>query len=348
MKIKPDILKKFCKKILIAQGAAEVKAEIVSESMISANLRGVDSHGIRRLPVYVQRIRKGLIDPEGEVTISLDKKAAVILDGGLSFGEIVGRRACDIAVERAQRYGVGTVTCRNTNHFGMAAYYGMYLARHGMIGIVTSNANASIAPWGGTLPMVGTNPLCIAIPAKERPDIVLDMAMSIVARGKIRAVEEKGEKIPDTWALGPDGKPTDNPTEAIKGSVLPIGGPKGYGLALILDIISGMLSGAAYGRGIKSMFDLSGPSNMGHFFQAIDIEKFLPAEKFKETVDEYIKDVKASPRKEGVNEIYLPGELEYLSTVKRRRDGIPLPHEVCKKLRTLEETYLDSHQLFED
>jgi len=348
MKIKAEVLEDFCKNILIKLGASEERAEIVSECMILANLRDVDSHGIRRLPVYVQRIEKGLVNPKGKITISLDKKAAVVLDGGLSFGEVVGKCACDIAIEKAKKYGTGIVTCRNTNHFGMAAYYGSYLAENNMIGIVISNANASIAPWGGKVSMFGTNPLCIAIPAKDRPHIILDMAMSIVARGKIRAAEEKGEKIPDNWAIGSNGKPTDDPSEAIKGSLLPIGGPKGYGMALIIDVLSGMFSNARYSTEIKSMFDLSGTSGMGHFFQAIDIETFTSADKFKEKIDDYIKDIKDSPKKEGVTEIYLPGELEYLSMIKKRKEGITLPEEVLKKLQRLEKTYLNTQVIFKD
>jgi LDH2 family malate/lactate/ureidoglycolate dehydrogenase len=340
MKINADILETFCKDILMKKGVSEDRATIVSECMILANLRGVDSHGIRRLPVYVQRIEKGLINPEGKVTLSSEENAAVILDGGLTFGEVVGKSACDSVVKKAQQYGMGIAACRNTNHFGMAAYYGLYLAEHDTIGIIMSNANASIAPWGGTLPMFGTNPLCIAIPAKERPHIVLDMAVSIVARGKIRAAEEKGEKIPETWAIGPDGAPTDDPSEAIKGSLLPIGGPKGYGMALIIDVLSGFLSNALYSTAIKSMFDLSGTSGMGHLFLSINIETFLSADTFKEKVDQYIQDIKDSPKREGMAEIYLPGELEHLSTIKKRKEGISLPEEVLTKLRTLEKTHL--------
>jgi LDH2 family malate/lactate/ureidoglycolate dehydrogenase len=225
----------------------------------------------------------------------------------------------------------------------MAAWYGLYLNEYDMIGIIMSNANASIAPWGGTLPLFGTNPLCITIPAKTRPHIVLDMAMSIVARGKIRAAQEKGGKIPSTWAVGPDGTPTEDPAEAIKGSLLPIGGPKGYCLALIIDILSGMLSGAHCSTDIKSMFDLSEPSGMGHYFQAIDIEKFIPADTFKEHIDTYIDRVKQSPRNEGTEEIYVPGELEYLSTVQKRKEGIDIPDTVCASLREIEETYLQTH-----
>jgi len=347
MKVKEEVLRELCKNILVELGTSEERAKIVSDSMVLANLRGVDSHGVRRLPVYVQRIERGLIKPEGRITLSLDNETTAVLDGGLSFGEVIGKHACDIAIKKAKKYGVGIVTCRNTNHFGMAAYYGLYLAEHDMIGIITSNANASIAPWGGKKPMFGTNPLCITIPAKEKPHIVLDMAMSIVARGKIRAAEEKGEKIPIEWAIAPDGTPTDNPTEAIKGSLIPIGGPKGYGLALIIDIISGMLSGAEYSTGIKSMFDLNDVSGMGHYFQAINIEKFLSVEEFKKKIDGYIQSVKECPRKEGVDEIYLPGELEYLSTIRKRKEGILLPKEVLKKLIILEKSYLGTHTLSE-
>jgi LDH2 family malate/lactate/ureidoglycolate dehydrogenase len=345
MKVKAESLEKFSKDILMVQGASEERAEVVSECMIHANLRGVDSHGIRRLPVYVQRIEKGLVNPQGAVTISSDSKTITVLDGGLSFGEVVGKCACDIVVEKAKHYGTGIVTCKNTNHFGMAACYGLYLAEHNMISIIMSNANPSIAPWGGKAPLFGTNPLCITIPAKDRPHIVLDMAVSIVARGKIREAEEKGEKIPLTWAIGPNGTATDDPSEAIQGSLLPIGGPKGYGMALIIDVLSGILSGAQYSTGIRSMFDLSGPSGMGHLFLAIDIDRFLPADQFKRKIDEYIKTVKSSPKKDGVTDIYLPGELEYLSTIQRKKEGIFLPTKVLEKLRVLERTYLVTHLL---
>jgi LDH2 family malate/lactate/ureidoglycolate dehydrogenase len=174
------------------------------------------------------------------------------------------------------------------------------------------------------------------------------MAMSIVARGKIRAAQEKGEKIPDTWAVGPDGNPTEDPAEAIKGSLLPIGGPKGYCLALIIDILSGMLSCAHCSTEIRSMYDLSGPSGMGHYFQAIDVGKFLPPDIFKEKIDAYIDHVKNSPKNEGIEEIYLPGELEYLSTVRKKKEGIDIPDEVIKSLRKIEKTYVHTHVFSSD
>jgi LDH2 family malate/lactate/ureidoglycolate dehydrogenase len=348
MKVEAASLEKFSKDILMVQGASEERAQIVSKCMILANLRGVDSHGIRRLPVYIQRIQKGLVNPQGVITVSSDSTAVTVLDGGLSFGEVVGRYACDIVIEKAKHYGTGIVVCKNTNHFGMAACYGLYLAERNMISIIMSNANPSIAPWGGRTPLFGTNPLCITIPARDRPHIVLDMAVSIVARGKIREAEEKGEKIPSTWAIGPDGTATDDPSEAIRGSLLPIGGPKGYGMALIIDVLSGILSGAQYSTGIRSMFDLGGPSGMGHLFLAIDVEKFLPADQFTQKIDEYIETVKNSPKKDGVTDIYLPGELEYLSTLRREKEGIVLPAAVLKKLRFLEKEYLGTHLLSEN
>ena len=343
MKFAVHDLEGFCSSLLKTLGASEERAALVSESMILANLRGIDSHGIRRLPIYVQRIEKGLLDPEGEIILAQNGEATAVIDGGLTFGEVVGRAACDLAKEKAVQYGTGVVLCRNTNHFGMAAWYGLYLSDHDMIGIIMSNANASIAPWGGSRSLFGTNPLCITIPAKTRPHIVLDMAMSIVARGKIRAAQEKGEKIPDTWAVGPDGNPTDDPAEAIKGSLLPIGGPKGYCLALIIDILSGMLSCAHCSTEIRSMFDLSGPSGMGHYFQAIDVGKFLLPHTFKEKIDAYIDHVKNSPKNEGVKEIFLPGELEYLSTVRKEKEGIDLPAEVVASLRKIERTHGTTH-----
>lgn len=346
MKITSETLEGFCRDVLMVLGACEERAQIVSECMVKANLRGIDSHGIRRLPVYVKRIERGLIHPDGPIAVASQRGATTILDGGLAFGEVVGRHACDIVVQTAQQHGTGIAVCRNTNHFGMAACYGLYLSEKNMIGIVSSNANPSIAPWGGKQPLFGTNPLCITIPAGKRPSIVLDMAMSIVARGKIREAEEKGETIPDMWALGPDGTPTVDPWAALQGSLLPMGGPKGYCMALILDILSGMLSSAHCSTGIRSMFDMSGTSGMGHFFQAIDVASFLPVEEFTEKVDEYIENVKTSPRKEGTSELYVPGELEHLSAVKRKKEGIPLPEEVVKNLKSLEKTYLGTDRIF--
>jgi LDH2 family malate/lactate/ureidoglycolate dehydrogenase len=230
----------------------------------------------------------------------------------------------EISIAKAKNLGMGTAGIRNSNHFGIAAYYAIQAIQSDMIGIVLSNAAASMAPWGGTKPLIGTNPLAIGIPTDRNP-IILDMAISVQARGKIRQAALEEKSIPEGWALDERGKPTTDPREALKGSLLPIAGPKGYGLALMVDVLSGVLTGSFFADKISSVHEEEeGIPRVGHFVQAINIGSFMAVEEFKNRMDELMQKIRESPFAEGVNKIYLPGEIESDKHKERLELGIPL------------------------
>lgn len=338
--IKAEDLFNFCINILKSVGVSEEDAKIVADSLVMANLRGVDSHGVARLPAYVERVLRGLINPQGPIEIVKEHGATALIDAHNNFGPVAAMHAVNLAAEKAKRFGVSCVGVRNANHFGMAAYYALQLTKQKLIGIVLSNGPPAIAPWGGKKPMLGTNPICIGFPMSEGEDaIILDMATSTVARGKIRLAALKGEKIPEGWAFDENGNPTTDPVAALRGTLAPIGGPKGYGLALALDVLCGLVTGSSYLQNVKALDDFSGPSGTGFFIEAIDIEAFIPYQEYEGKIAEYVKIVKSCPRREGVNEIFLPGEIEKREMERRIKSGVPLDEEVIENLRKLAERF---------
>jgi LDH2 family malate/lactate/ureidoglycolate dehydrogenase len=340
MRVKAEDLFDFCLNVLKCVGVKEDDAKIIADNLILANLRGVDSHGIARLPIYVERVIRGYIKPQGPIEIVREQGATALIDAHNNFGQVAAMYTTNLAAEKARRLGVSSVGVRNANHFGMAAYYALKLTQHKLIGIVLSNGPPAIAPWGGKKPMIGTNPLCIGFPmGKGENSIILDMAISAVARGKIRLAALKGEKIPEGWAFDENGNPTTDPAVALKGTLAPVGGPKGYGLALILDLLCGLVTGSSYLQNVKALDDFSGPSGTGFFIEAIDVEAFIPYREYEEKIAEYVKAVKSCPKREGVNEIFLPGEIEKREMERRTKFGVPLDNEVLESLKKLAERF---------
>jgi len=325
----------FCLNVLKSLGVKESDAKIIAENLVLANLRGVDSHGVARLPVYAERVIKGLIDPHGSLEIIKDYGAIALINANNNFGQVAAMKAVSVAVEKAKKFGVAAVGVRNANHFGMAAHYAVKLCEQKLIGIVLANGPPALAPWGGKIPLLGTNPICVGLPVDDKDSIILDMAVSVVARGKIRLAALKGEKIPEGWAFDADGNPTTDPKAALKGTLAPIGGPKGYGLALVVDILCGLLTSSNYLRNVKALNDFSGPCGTGFFIGAIDIEPFISYEKYKELMTDYVKEIKKCPKKNQINEIFLPGEPEKREMEKREKFGIPLDEEVLVILKHL-------------
>jgi LDH2 family malate/lactate/ureidoglycolate dehydrogenase len=337
IRVKAEELKDFCKRALVAAGMREKDAEIVADALIWANLRGVDSHGVVRLYSYIERMRRGLIDPKADPTMVRDFGAISLIDGNNGMGHVIAVHAVNIAVKKAKEYGVGVVGVRNANHIGMVAYYGIMIANNKMIGIVFSNAPPAMPPWGGKTPRLGTNPVCMAFPYKDGKHIVLDIALTVVARGKIRLAALKGEKIPEGWALDEEGKPTTDPVKALKGTLLPIGGHKGYGLAVAVDILSGVLTGSGYSIYLKALDDFSGVSKIGFYVQAINIEAFRTYEEYIRDLENLVKIIKETPKAPGVQEIYLPGEIEYNVAKERLEQGVPLDTETVENLKKVVE-----------
>ena len=325
-------LKGMCINALRNAGAPEDEAEIVSDSLVKANLRGIDSHGVIRLPTYLNRIGHKTIIPGAPFSVVRESASSALVDGGSGFGQVIAVKAMKLAIEKAKRNGVGAVSVFNTNHFGMAAYYALMAIKNDMISIITSNAGPFVAPWGGRAPMLGTNPICVGIPSGQDFPIILDMATSAAARSRIEKIAKEGGSIPEGWAVDEEGRPTTDPKAALRGTLLPFGGVKGYCLSFIIDILSGALAGAACGRHVVSLYPEDEKCSVGQFFLAINVDAFIPIENFKSRVDEAVREIKSCPTAPGHSEILIPGEMEYRTEQKRLREGIPIGDEVWREI----------------
>ncbi len=333
-------LQNYCSSLFISAGVSQEKADIVAESLIQADLRGVDSHGVVRTAIYLSRIEQNMINPNASVEIEIEDEATVLVNGNNNFGAVVGTTALEIAIEKAKKKGAAIVGVKGSNHFGTGAYYALKAIDKDMILLVISNASQTMPPTGGVRPFIGTNPLAIGVPSGEELPFILDMATSVVARGKIIVAAQKGEDIPLGWAIDKDGNPTTDAFAALEGSVLPVGGPKGYGISMFIDILAGVLTGAGFGRYVNNMYEnWEEPQNVGHFYLAIDINRFIPIETFKERMDLYIREIKAEPKAIGITEILIPGEIEHRLVLKRKKEGIVLPIKVVEELTELGKRY---------
>lgn len=333
--VKRGELARCCRQILVAVDVPEPEAEIIADSLVEANLRGVDSHGVIRLPVYVKRIKMGLVKAKAEYEVLNDTPVTAVISGKHSMGQVLGVKAMELAIEKARENNVGVVAVRDSHHYGSAAYYALKAAENGMIGISMSNTVPLMPAPGGASKAVGNNPLAFAVPAGKNPPLVLDMALSVVALGKLLVAKSAGKPIPEGWATDKHGVPTTDPEKALDGGfILPVGGHKGYGLALMVDILSGVLSGSAFGKGVKSMYS-DNPVSIGHLMMAINIKAFMPLEMFTEKVDALVEEIKSGPKAPGVKEFFMPGEIEHRIKQERLAGGIPLDAKVAEELREL-------------
>jgi LDH2 family malate/lactate/ureidoglycolate dehydrogenase len=269
------------------------------------------------------------------IEVVRDESATALIDGGDGLGQVAAHRAMEMSIEKARRFGMGSVAVRNTNHIGILAFYTLRIAEQGMVGMVMCNGAASMPPWGGADAFFGTNPISIAVPSGSGEPIVLDMSSSLVARGKIRRAERLKEPIPAGWALDQNGEPTTDPSEAMKGTLVPIGGPKGYGLAFMVDVLAGLLSGSQFGPNVKTFHQPLGPTGVGVFVMAIDIGRFMPIAQFGELIKSYGESIRGSRKAGGVSRIYLPGEIEFEKEKKGLAEGIELDDSVVKDLNQL-------------
>ncbi|HMH19545.1 MAG TPA: Ldh family oxidoreductase [Burkholderiales bacterium] len=314
----------FARALLAAHGVPKKDAATVAACLVGADLRGVDTHGLTRLPVYLERVRRGLVNPRPKLFPKRIASAAAALDGQNGFGFVIGTRAMAEAISLARKSGVGIVAARRSTHFGMAASYVLQALDAGFVSLVFTNASRAMPPWGGREGLLGTSPLAAGAPGGKLAPFVLDMSPAVAARGKIRIAEKRGEKIPLGYALDAEGRPTTDPTEALKGVVLPIGGHKGSGLSMLMDIFGGVLSGAAFAGDVADQYKAFDRSqNVGHFFLAMKPDLFISKKEYRSRMDTLVERVRACPRAEGFDEILLPGEPESREEEKRRRTGIP-------------------------
>jgi len=330
-------LREFARRVLETVGVPDEEAALFADILVEADCRGVHSHGLMRLPVYVGRIQGGAMAAKTVLRVVSESPGTLLLDGGNGPGHVACARAMDMAVDRARANGVGVVAIRNSNHNGTQAAYATRALSADMIGLCATLGGNVMAPWGGVTPLLGNNPFGLAAPAAEEPPFVLDMACSQVARGWIILAEKRGEPIPEGWAIDAQGNPTQDPAVALAGTVLPIGGYKGYGLSMLVAILTGVLTGAAVGAAAfgGNLGVTNRSQDCGHMLVVLDVARFMPAPAFKARMDQFIRDMRASDRAPGVQRIYVPGEIEHESAETAARLGVPVEAAVLKDLEAL-------------
>jgi len=314
-------------------GVSREEALLLTDSLIEANLRGVDTHGITRmLCTYVKRMQVGVVNPKTVLKVLRERPSTALIDCQNGIGQVASNRAMRMAIEKAKTTGVAFVATTHSNHFGAAAYWAMMALPEGMIGFASTNAPATVAPTGGRAPMLGTNPFAIAIPAGQEQPMVLDLATTVVARGRIMLYAKQNKPLEPGWAYDEKGLPTVDPHAALKGLLAPIGGYKGYGISLAVDFLSGVLTGSNYGTHFPGFLadNMEKPTDVGSVFAAINVASFMDLPEFQARMDSAIREVKACEKAEGVARIYVPGEIEFETKAKRLAEGIPIPDAIVK------------------
>ncbi|KAG4417541.1 hypothetical protein IFR04_009353 [Cadophora malorum] len=317
--------KTFTQNLLIAHGVPEENASIIAHALVLADLRGVDTHGIMRLEPYIKRIRSKALDPLSSPTLHQITPVVAQVDGRNSFGFLGAHMGMQAAISMAQTFGIGMVSVKHSNHFGMSAWIVQQAIDADMMSLVFTNSSPALPVWGGKEKLMGVSPIACGSPGKEggKP-FILDMAPSVAARGKIHKAARRGEKIPVDWALDGDGERTDDPEKALQGVMLPVGGPKGSALSIMMDVFSGVLSGSAFAGGVTGPYDTSGKeADVGHFLVAIKPDLFMGLEEFKERMGVLYEKVVGCERMKGVERIYFPGEIELDICEERVTSGIP-------------------------
>lgn len=333
--VNPDDLRSFGEAILIAHGVPQIDAHLLSDSLVAAELWGHSSHGMLRLPWYVERLRSGVMKAVTRSEAVIDNGALVVLDGHDGIGQVLTAQATRLGIERARAHGVSAIGVRNSNHFGTAAYFTRMSAEAGCVAFLATNASPAMAAWGGREKLIGTNPWSIAAPAGQRGVAVMDIANTAVARGKIYLAAERNEPIPATWAADEHGRPTTNASDAVHGLILPMAGHKGYVISFMMDVLAGVLTGSKFGSGVVGPYDPSKPSGCGHMLLTIDIQALMPRAEFEQRMEALIQEVKNSHTAEGVNNIFFPGELEDIHTQQHLKTGITVAEKTWSSLLAL-------------
>ncbi len=335
MKINRENLLACTYDLLITAGEGPDGAQLVAENFCQADSRGITTHGSYLLTPIFHRVEVKQLSLPTRATVAVDEASVAVIDGGNGLGPIAGKLAVDLSIKRASDYGISLVLIRNTNNLGSLAFYTEMIARQGMIALMSCNAAPAMAPWGGAEAFTGTNPIAIAIYTGKDILFSADMATSVVARGKIRQAAREGKSIPADWALDSYGNVTTDPAAALKGTLLPMGGPKGSAIALAVDILSGILAGAEHAPNLKSFHEPEGKTGVGATLIAIDIKKFMDLDQFSSTMDEYIQSLKGMKKANFASEIFVPGEIEYKREMASREMGISLDDKAVDVLNQL-------------
>ena len=335
--VRPEALRDFIGRAFVAAGMPAGDAAAVAALMAEADLQGSDGHGVIRLAPYLRRIRTGGIELHPDIRIVEERAGTALLDGGNAMGHLVMSRAAQLAAQKARHAGIGWVGSRLSNHAGPASLYARMALPHDMIGLYFAVGNANhLPPWGGLDMLLSTNPIAVAVPAAGEPPVVLDMATTVAAYGKVKARAQRGEAMPEGWMIDRQGRPLLDPKRADEGFLLPIGGYKGYGLSLIVGLLAGTLNGAAMGREVIDFNqDFETVTNTGQAVAMIDIAAFGDVAAFKQRVDTVVRDLRASERLPGVDRILLPGEQSHERRIANERDGIALPPALRGTLDTV-------------
>ena len=329
-------LRKLIRSLLLAAGLSSTRAELVSDSLVSASLRGVDSHGVHLLPHYISQIRGGNIDVTTDGKVIFESGSCLLYDGEHGLGQCVSAVCCGHAVRLARSCGMGMVVARNSSHFGAAAFWAQRISTEGMIGIVMCNASPSVPPWQGRDGRLGTNPLCVSVPSTGTGGWLLDMATTTVALNRIVKAAADGEpSIPAGWATDSEGVPTTDTQVALRGLLMPLGGYKGSGLGLMIEVLCAALSGGAMSTEVGGLHNLERPMNTSQVFLAIDIIRFVPAQEFQSRMERLIGIVKSARPAPGYDEILVAGDPEWRSQERRRKNGVPIDRGLWERLTAL-------------
>ena len=333
MKIEVTRLFEICSTVLQKNGVPEEQANIVADSIVYAHRTGKATHGATRLGIYVEKIRRGDMAADTRMDIVKERGIVTVFDANHGFGQVAAKIAIEKAIATSERYGAGISAIRHSNNFGTAAYFAQMAVDAGKIAIIYSNSAPAIAPWGGSKPIFGTNPIAYGFPTPEGiAPIILDMAVSNAARGKIRLAAKNGEKIPIGWALDPGGKPTDDPNLAILGSMIPIGEHKGSGLALIVDLFAGMLSGSGYAGSVRPLNTNGAYSDNGHLFMVVDPSFFMEITEYNNRITHLVSQVKTSGKNA---KVFLPGEQSVLNAINSSKQ-VEISEKIYQEIITLQ------------
>jgi len=342
-RVNADHLIDFAAAVYAGAGMPEADARLVADTLVQADLWGHQSHGVLRLGWYLDRIRNGVMKPVTQPEFVVDAGAVAVIDGHDGVGHVLTELARREAVRRAKLHGIAVVGVRMSNHFGTCMYYTRRGALDGCVMLLTSNGGPAMAPWGGRKKIIGTNPWSVAAPAGKRPPLLVDMAATGVARGKIYLARNKNLPIPLGWAISKDGAPTTDPQEAIDGIILPMAEHKGYAIATMVDMLSGVLTGSGFLSNVHSPYKTAEKSNCGHLMVAMNIEAFQPLAQFNARMEAFIGEIKSVPLAKGYDEVFYPGEMEANNDVRNRRDGLQLPEDTLADLRRIaKETGLET------
>jgi len=327
--LKAEFLMELTEKIFVASGATEEEAKCVAKHLVAANLAGHDSHGIMVIPEYLEMMEKGLIRPNVQPEILQENSTTAIIDGKWGFGQVVAEMAMELAINKAGESGLSIIGIRHVYHIGRLGFYSSMAAERGMIGVVLCNTGPIMAPYGGRSRVLGSNPISVAAPSEDGI-FLLDFATSVVAGNKVVLAYKRGERIPRGWMLDKNGNPTDDPSTIFdEGALLPFGGHKGYAIALLIDILGGILTG----HGCTSCPEFK--HGNGTLMLAIKIENFIPLDEFKNKVKVLFKNIKNVPKAPGFTEILIPGEPERRTAAQRLKDGIPVSPETWKTIENI-------------